>query len=131
MKYMMMMFSKQKDYDAMGSWSSADVKAMIEFMHDFNRKLVASGEFVLAEGLDMPHAARVVTAQPGGVPIVSDGPFPESKEFLAGFWIVDVASAERAYELAGIASACPGKGGQPIGIAMEVRGVPAGPPPVE
>ncbi len=128
---MMMMFSNQKEWDSFGTWSSDDVKAMIAFMHDFNRKLMASGEFVMAEGLDMPHTTRVVKAQPGGAPTVSDGPFPESKEFLAGFWILDVASAERAYELAAMVSNSPGKGGQPSGIPVELRPVPAGPPPVD
>ena len=126
---MMMMFSSQKDWDSFGTWSSDDVKAMIEFMHDFNRQLMASGEFVMAEGLDMPHTTRVVKAQPGGAPIVSDGPFPESKEFLAGFWIVEVDRPERAYEIAAQASAAPGPGGRPLGLKFEVRQIMTGAPP--
>ena len=60
---------------------------------------------------------------------VTDGVFPESKEFLAGYWIVDVESPERAYAIAAEASAAPGPGGAPLNMAIEVRQVMSGPPP--
>ena len=111
----------------MCAWSMAEIKAHIEFMKGFARELGAAGELVLAEGLDMPANARVVTGK-GGPPVVTDGPFAESKEFLAGFWIVDVATPERAIEIAAAASAAPGPGGRPLGIPLEMRQVMSGPP---
>jgi hypothetical protein len=60
---------------------------------------------------------------------VTDGVFPESKEFLAGYWIVDVETPERAYAIAAEASAAPGKGGAPLNMPIEVRQVMSGPPP--
>ena len=86
-----------------------------------------SGEFVLAEGLAWPDQAKLVRAAPDGTPN-TDGVFPESKEFLAGFWIVDVESEERACALAAKASAAPGPGGKPLNMAMELRQVMCAPP---
>jgi hypothetical protein len=79
----------------------------------------------------MPSQARVVRAGKNGTPEVTDGPFAEAKEFLAGFWIVDVDSPERAYAIAGKASAAPGKGGAPLNMAIEVRQVLSAPPAPE
>ena len=98
-------------------------------MHAFNKELKESGAFVAAEGLAFPGQARIVRAGNNGEPI-TDGVFPEAKEFLAGFWIVEVESAEQAYRIAARASAAPGPrddnhpGNQPI----EVRQVMSGPP---
>ena len=64
----------------------------------------------------------------GGGPEVTDGPFPEAKEFLAGFWIIDCETTERAYEIAARVSAAPGKGGVPLNMPVEVRQVMSGPP---
>lgn len=128
MKFMLMMQGSQKDWESMSTWSQDDFKTHIGFMHDFNRRLIAAGEFVQAEGLDLPQNARVVRANPGGAPEITDGPFPETKEFLAGFWVVDVDSPERALEIAAEASAAPGKGGAPVRVPIEVRLVPSGPP---
>src|SRR5262245_16184829 len=111
MKYMLMMHAPANCAEALSKWTPADFKAHIEFMHELNRRLTAAGELVAAEGLAMPHEAKVVTAKQAGKPLVSDGPFPESKEFLAGFWIVKVPSAQRAYEIAANASVAPGPGG--------------------
>lgn len=125
MKFMLMMntpaSSGAVDYK-INQWSPDDFKAHIAFMHQFNAELSASGELVDAQGLTPPSEARLVRAGADGAP-VTDGPFPESKEFLAGFWIVQVASAERAYELAAKASAAPGPGGAPMNMAIEVRQV--------
>ena len=93
-------------------------------MKGFARRLTASGELVSAEGLAGPDQARRVRAGENGEP-VTDGVFPESKEFLAGFWIVDVDSAERALAIAAEASAAPGPSG-PLRMAIEVRQVPYG-----
>lgn len=128
MKYMLFMQGTAAQWASMASWTPDEFKAHIEFMIGFAKDLAASGELVLAEGLDMPANAKVVTCQ-GGPPVVSDGPFPETKEFLAGFWIVDVASEARAVEIAAAASQAPGPGGKPLGVPIEVRMVPSGPPP--
>src|SRR3954447_11844395 len=106
MRYMLMMHAPRGTGDyQINSWSPADFKAHIAFMHDLNRELTESGELVGAEGLAAPAEAKVVRAGENGVPAVTDGPFPESKEFLAGFWIVEVDRPERAYEIAAKASA--------------------------
>ena len=76
----------------------------------------------------MPGQAKLVRARADGTPEVTDGPFAEAKEFLAGYWIVDVETPERAYELAARASAAPGPGGRPINMPIEVREVMSGPP---
>lgn len=79
------------------------------------------------EGLSAPGAARIVRAGTNGVPAVTDGPFPETKEFLAGYWIVEVDRAQRAYEIAARASAAPGPDGSPLRLAIEVREVMGAP----
>ena len=128
MKFMLMMQGTQAGWESMlRTWSPAEVGAHIQFMQRFAKDLAAAGELVLAEGLDLPTNAKIVTGK-GGPPVVTDGPFPESKEFLAGFWIIDVASEGRAIEIAAAASAAPGPGGRPLGIPIEVRLVPSAPP---
>jgi hypothetical protein len=72
--------------------------------------------------------AKLVRAGKSGAPEVTDGPFAEAKEFLAGYWIVDVETPERAYAIAGKASAAPGPGGKPINMPIEVREVMSAPP---
>jgi hypothetical protein len=126
MKYMMMMNAPGGPYQIDG-WSKDDFQAHIQFMNDFNAELTQSGELVGAEGLAGPDQAKLVRAGDSGTP-VTDGVFPESKEFLAGFWIVEVESPERAYELAARASAAPGPGGAPLNMAIELREVMSGPP---
>ena len=99
----------------------------LSFMRTFSKELKDSGVFVSTEGLGWPSEAKLVRAGKNGEPI-TDGVFPESKEFLAGFWIVDVENAERAYAIAGRASAAPYIGGVPMNMPIEVRQVMAGPP---
>jgi hypothetical protein len=127
MKYMMMMNVPGGGPYQISDWPEKDIKAHIAFMVDFNKKLSAAGELVAAEGLSGPDQARLVRAGKDGKP-VTDGVFPEAKEFLAGFWIVDVDSPERAYQLAAEVSAAPGPGGAPLYLALEVRQVMSGPP---
>jgi hypothetical protein len=128
MKYMLMMHTPfgNGEYRWEG-WSRDEIRANIAFMHQFNRELREAGEWVDGRGLRPPGEAKLVRAGKDGVPI-TDGPFPESKEFLAGFWIVDVDSPERAYALAARASASPGIGGAPANWAVEVRQVMSAPP---
>jgi hypothetical protein len=97
-------------------------------MRSFGKELRESGELVSAEGLAFPEQAKLVRAGKDGMP-VTDGVFPEGKEFLAGYWIVDVESPERAYAIAAKASAAPGPGGAALNMPIEVRPVMSGPPP--
>lgn len=128
MKYMMMMNAPRGTGDyQVSQWSPEDFQAHIGFMHQFNEELTASGEWVDAQGLAAPGEAKLVRAGKDGAP-VTDGPFPESKEFLAGYWIVEVDSPERAYQLAAKASAAPGPGGAPLNMGIEVRQVMSAPP---
>ena len=128
MKFMLMMQGTRSGWESLSSWSQADFKAHIEFMQRFNKKLTESGELVLAEGLDMPGNAKMVQASRPDAPEMSDGPFAETKEFLAGFWIVDVETPERACAIAAKASTAPGPGGKPMRIPIEVRQVMSAPP---
>lgn len=124
MKFMLMMNvpAGTGDYQ-ITSWKPEEFKAHIDFMRNLNTELSKNGELAAAEGLAAPGEAKVVRASKNGGAPVTDGVFPESKEFLAGFWIVDVDSAERAYEIAAKASAAPGPGGTPLIIPIEVRQV--------
>jgi hypothetical protein len=117
------------DYQ-INTWSPDDLKAHIEFMHRLNEDLTKAGELVGAEGLAAPGEAKIVRAGNNGLPAVTDGPFPEAKEFLAGFWMVEVDRPERAYEIAARASTAPGPGGTPLILPIEVRQV-MGPPPMD
>jgi hypothetical protein len=127
MKYILMMNCPKTGYDTFGAWPKKDLQAHIAFMQSFNDALRESGEFVSAEGLASPQEAKVVRAGKDGAPIVG-GVFPEAKEFLAGYWIVQVDSPEQAYALAARASAAPGPGGVPTNMPIEVRQVMSGPP---
>jgi hypothetical protein len=129
MKYMLMMQGTQSNFDSFGTMPPEDIKAHIEFMGRFVQKLTKSGELVDAQGLAPPNQAKVVRSSGGGAAAITDGPFPEAKEFLAGYWIVDVRSPERAVEIAAEASAAPGRGGVPLNIPIELRAI--GTPPVD
>jgi hypothetical protein len=126
MKYMLMMNTPCRSYEIL-NWSESDFSRHMAFMREFNHKLREAGEFVLGEGLSGPEQARRVRADKDGQPI-TDGVFPESKEFLAGFWIVDVESPDRAYTLAANISAAPGPGGAPLNMPVEVRQIGVAPP---
>jgi hypothetical protein len=128
MKYLLMMHAPGNVPYQIASWPQQDIKAHIAFMRSFAKKLTESGELVSAEGLAGPDQAKRVRAGQDGRPI-TDGVFPEAKEFLVGYWIVDVASPERAYDIAAQASAAPGHGGAPLNMPIEVRQVMSGPPP--
>jgi hypothetical protein len=120
MKYMLIMSGTKKEWDWFSSWQKEDLRRQVAFMREFGKSLKESGEYVAAEGLAWPDQAKVVRASQDGQPI-TDGIFPEAKEFLAGYWIVDVESPERAYEIAARASAAPGPGGAPSNMPIEVR----------
>jgi hypothetical protein len=129
MKFMLMMHAPRGTGDyQINQWKPEELRAHIQFMKDLNKDLRAAGELAAAEGLAPPGQARIVRSQGDGAPEVTDGPFAESKEFLAGYWIVDVENAERAYAIAGRASTAPGPGGKPMGLEIEVRQVMSVPP---
>ena len=129
MKFMLMMNAPRgTGAYQIDKWSADELKAHMAFMHRLNKELMDAGERVGAEGLAAPGQAKLVRAAKKGGPPVTDGVFPEAKEFLAGFWIVDVESAERAYEIAAKASLAPGPGGAPLFLPIEVRQILSGPP---
>lgn len=127
MKYILMMNTMKLKEPAFSGWTRQDIQAHIAYMKRLNQELRQSGEFVLAEGLSFPDQAKLVRAGEHGEPI-TDGVFPEAKEFLAGFWIVDVDTAERAHAIAARASAAPGARGTPLNMPIEVRPVLSAPP---
>jgi hypothetical protein len=113
----------------MTEWSPGDIKAHIEFQHVLNQELIDSGELVDAQGLAGPEQAKFVVSDGAGAPVITDGPYPESKELLAGYRLIDVETLERALEIAAQASAAPGFEGAPIRQAIEVRQVMGAPDP--
>jgi hypothetical protein len=127
MKYILMM-NTMRAGRGVPQWAQKDRQAHIAFMIDLNKELRQSGELVSAEGLSFPDQAKLVRAGKDGVPI-TDGVFPESKEFLAGYWIVDVDSPQRADAIAAQVSGAPGPGGVPLNMPIEVRPIMSGPPP--
>jgi hypothetical protein len=120
MKYMLLMMATKADFESYVKWPKKDLDANIAFMRAFSRELKDAGVFVATEGLAFPSQAKSVRAGNDGEPI-TDGVFPESKEFLAGYWIVDVESPEQAYKIAARASAAPGPAGKPGNMPIEVR----------
>lgn len=113
----------------MHEWSPGEIKAHIEFQQALNAELTQRGELVDAQGLAGPELAKLVVWDGTGTPVVTDGPFPEVKELLAGYRLVDVESAERAVEIAAQVSAAPGPGGVAIRQPIEVRQVLSAPDP--
>jgi len=126
MKYILMM-NTMKAGHGVPSWPKKDLQAHIAFMMGLNKELHERGELVSAEGLSFPDQAKLVRAGRDGLPI-TDGVFPESKEFLAGFWIIDVPSPERACDIAARISAAPGPEGAPLNMPIELRPIMSGPP---
>jgi hypothetical protein len=122
MKYILMMYGQKGAWDEYARWSKEDLQRNVEFMQRFSKELHNSGVFVDTRGLAWPQEAKIVRAGDDGEP-VTDGVFPESKEFLAGYWVIDVESSEHAYKIAARVSGAPGPGGKPGNIPIEVRQV--------
>ena len=127
MKYILMMNATKADCEWYAKWSKEDLQANFAFMRAFSKELKDSGTFVATEGLAFPDQAKIVRAGSDGVPI-TDGIFPEAKEFLMGYWIVDVESPEQAYRIAARASAAPAPAGTQGTMPIEVRQVMSGAP---
>jgi len=131
MRYMLL-----QNYGAAGTdsppiseWAPEDISAHIEFQQVLNTELLERGELVDAQGLAGPEQAKTVISDGISAPVITDGPFPESKELLAGYRIVDVESAGRALEIAARISAAPGANGAPVRQPIEVRAVMSAPDP--
>jgi hypothetical protein len=108
------------DVPPITEWAPEDAQAHIDFQINLNAELQERGEFVDAQALTGPELAKIVLAG-DGAPVVTDGPFPESKELLAGWRMIDVESEERAIEIAAQASEGPGPNGVPLRQQIEVR----------
>ena len=120
MKYILLMCGTKAGVNTYHAWSQKDIEALMAVLRGINKDLTESGEFVATQGLAEPGEAKVVRGEKNGMP-VTDGIFPESKEFLLGYWLIDVATPERAHAIAGRISAAPGPGGVPTNMAIEVR----------
>ncbi|MEV4936805.1 YciI family protein [Streptomyces zaomyceticus] len=121
MKYLVMVEGAQADYDAMvgrpsedgPAWTEADVQTMFDHMNALNKELAANGEMLDAQGLAAPSTTRFVTVDGDGRPVVTDGPYAETKEVIAGYWLLDCASLERVTEIAARVARCPQPAGAP------------------
>ena len=123
MKYILLMNGTKDMFEWYSKWPKEDLQANIDFMRDLSQQLKDEGVLVATEGLAFPSEAKIVHASSDGSPIVTDGPFPEAKEFLAGYWIIDVESAEEAYKIAARVSLAPAPAGTPGTMPLEVRQV--------
>ena len=133
MKYMIIMEASQQHYDAMAgkdtgvpTWKPDEIQAMFTFMNELNEDLRSRGEWVDGQGLTDPAHARRVQRK-NGEAVVTDGPYAETKEVLAGYWIVDVESIDRATEIAAHVTTCPGPGGNVDGMPVDIRPVQESP----
>ncbi len=104
----------------MSEWTADEITAHIAFQRETGRMLTERGEMIDAQGVS-PDGAYVRYGGPDAAPVVTDGPFPESKELIAGWFLVDVESEARAHEIAAFVSSAPGKDGLPIHEWIEVR----------
>ena len=121
MKYLVMVQGSQADYEAMSgkgsatspAWSEKELQAMFNFMNEINNDLAESGEFVDGNGLAEPAQTRFVSADKDGRPVITDGPYGETKELLAGYWVLDCESLDRVTEIAARIARCPVPAGSP------------------
>jgi hypothetical protein len=116
------------DLVPMDQWTPAEVDAHMQFMNDFAARLEETGELV--EGQALAPEGAFVRYDGEGRPPVTDGPFAETKDLIAGWYVIDVESWDRAVQLAGELSAAPGPGGKPIHEWLEVRPFLTAPPTV-
>jgi len=128
MRFMLLQNYEAPEWDCppMDQWSPADVRAHIEFQVALNAELTGTGELIDAQALTPPEQSRFVTADGVTAPVVTDGPYPEGKELVAGYRTIDVDSLQRAVEIAARASAAPGPRGVPMRTRIEVREVMGG-----
>ncbi|MFF0475366.1 YciI family protein [Streptomyces sp. NPDC004284] len=121
MKYLVMVQGAQADYEAMAgrgtaqypSWDKAQLQTMFDHMNAVTEEAAGRGELVDAQGLAAPSTTRFVTVDGEGRPVVTDGPYAETKEVLAGYWVLDCASLDRVTEIAAQVARCPVPAGSP------------------
>jgi hypothetical protein len=114
MKFILLMSGTKAGVEAYHAWPKQNIESHMAVLQRINKDLTDGGELVATQGLAEPREAKVVRGEKNSVP-VTDGIFPESKEFLLGYWIVDVPNAERAYAIAGLISAAS------LNMPIEVR----------
>ncbi|WP_221347982.1 YciI family protein [Streptomyces beigongshangae] len=115
MKYLVMIQGSQADYEAQAgkgsagapAWTEQDIQAMYAHMSAINDDLAETGEMVEGNGLTDPARSRHVELGPDGKPVITDGPYGETKEVLAGYWVLDCDSLERVTEIAARVLQCP------------------------
>lgn len=132
MKYLVMVQGSQADYDSMSgkpsgtspAWSEQELQAMYAFMSTLNDDLAESGELIDGQGLTEPAQARAVGVGKDGRPVITDGPYGETKELLAGYWLLECESLERVTEIATRIARCPSPEGtvDPPVIIRPVQG---------
>ena len=127
MKYILMMTATKAGFEWYAKWPKEAIQAQASFMRAFSKELKEAGVLVETRGLAFPDEAKLVRAGKDGAP-VTDGVFAESKEFLAGYWIVEVENAEHAYRIAARASMAPASEGTEGHMPVEVRQIMSGPP---
>ncbi|MGW2225883.1 YciI family protein [Streptomyces formicae] len=131
MKYLVMVQGSQADYEAMAgkpsenspAWSEKELQAMYAYMGEINNDLAETGELIDAQGLTEPAQARFVSKDKDGRPVITDGPYGETKEVLAGYWLLECESLERVTEIALRVTECPGPEGF-VEPPVVIRAVP-------
>jgi hypothetical protein len=113
---------EEPTFAPMDEWTPEEIDAHMAFQGEVARLLRDRGEYVDAQALS-PEGHWVRYGGPGAAPVVTDGPFPETKELIAGWFMIDVESQARAHEVAAYVSSAPGKGGEPLHEWLEVRPV--------
>jgi hypothetical protein len=121
MKYLVMVQGTQADYEAMrgkaspGSpaWSEQEIQAMYAYMSAINDDLSETGEMIDGQGLAEPAQTRTVTLGDDGKAVITDGPYSETKELMAGYWLLECESLERVTEIADRITRCPQPEGAP------------------
>jgi len=123
MKHMLLIHGDAQGWAALSGWSKEDFKRMVEFMRELDADLRESGELVDLNGLSGPAGARTVRTRDDGSAAVRDGLRDGATDFLAGYWVVDVDSPERAVEIATRISATPGSRGEPVNQQVEIHAI--------
>ncbi|RBM22432.1 YciI family protein [Streptomyces sp. PT12] len=131
MKYMLMVLSSQAGYEALSgkaseghpAWTPEEIQAMVDHMAAINNDLAESGELIDANGLSEPAQARWVSVADGGQPVITDGPYGETKELLAGYWVLECESLERVTEIAARVARSPEPAGSPS-LPVVIRPIP-------
>ncbi|HEX2361269.1 MAG TPA: YciI family protein [Jiangellaceae bacterium] len=126
MKYMLSTYGSAEQDFGISGWSNDEMTAMVGFMQKIDEELRESGELVDEEGLTDASHAKVIEVR-DGVPVVTDGPYADTKEVLAGYWVVDCESVDRALAIAARIATVPMPSHVPA-VRIEVRPIAEEPP---